>query len=53
MAEQGQVTTDMHRIDLELPETFVCTCDAGRIEQMLANLLSKMVKYSPEVARSP
>jgi two-component system phosphate regulon sensor histidine kinase PhoR len=47
VAEQVQVTTSEHQIRLELPDTLTCTCDAGRIEQVLVNLLNNAVKYSP------
>jgi two-component system phosphate regulon sensor histidine kinase PhoR len=47
VAEQVQVTTSEHQIRLEVPDTLICTCDAGRIEQVLANLLNNAVKYSP------
>lgn len=36
-----------HRLVLEAPETLECTCDRGRVAQVMANLLSNAVKHTP------
>lgn len=41
-------TSDSHRISAAVPpEEVVAVCDAGRVEQVLSNLVSNAIKYSP------
>src|SRR6266516_328522 len=44
-----QVTTERHRISVnDTPEYIVATVDPHRIEQVVSNLISNAIKYSPE-----
>lgn len=36
-----------HRLDVDIPETLPLTADRDRIEQVIANLVSNALKYSP------
>jgi signal transduction histidine kinase len=41
-------TSDSHRISAAVPpQEVVAACDAGRVEQVLSNLVSNAIKYSP------
>jgi signal transduction histidine kinase len=43
-----QASTTTHRLELSLPEEeLLLACDATRIEQVLDNLVSNAIKYSP------
>jgi signal transduction histidine kinase len=49
VAEQTQLLTRQHTVQLELPEQpIIGAWDAGRLEQVLQNLLTNAVKYSPD-----
>jgi two-component system sensor histidine kinase MtrB len=40
--------SELHRFDIEVPDQHLfCECDGGRIAQVLSNLISNAVKYSP------
>jgi signal transduction histidine kinase len=44
-----QVTTEQHRITIDAaPEYIIATVDPRRIEQVVSNLISNAIKYSPE-----
>lgn len=48
VADRFQDTSDLHEIVLELPsEPLIVRCDPLRIEQLLTNLVSNAIKYSP------
>jgi signal transduction histidine kinase len=48
VAEAFREVSAAHRIELELPRQEIdVACDAGRIEQVLTNLLDNAIKYSP------
>ena len=42
-----QATTDLHNIMIEAPPELIVTGDAHRLEQVLNNLLTNAIKYSP------
>jgi len=42
-----QATAPSHRLVLEAPERLAGSWDGGRISQLLANLISNAIKYSP------
>lgn len=40
--------SDMHRFHIEVPdEPVFCLCDGGRVSQVINNLVSNAIKYSP------
>lgn len=48
-AERLQTQTEKHAIIVELPQDFpVVMADEGRLGQVLSNLISNAIKYSPE-----
>ncbi len=48
LAERFQVQTDHHEITVDIPDDFpVIMVDEVRIEQVLSNLISNAIKYSP------
>jgi signal transduction histidine kinase len=49
IVKRFQVTTQQHRIIVDAtPEFIVATVDSRRIEQVVSNLISNAIKYSPE-----
>jgi len=49
LADRLQVQTDQHKIIVNFPEDFpVVLADEVRIEQVLSNLISNAIKYSPD-----
>ena len=54
VAQHDRATSKKHAIELDLPpREVVIECDAMRVEQILANLVSNAIKYSPNGGRSP
>ncbi|MHB8612877.1 MAG: sensor histidine kinase [Candidatus Dormibacteraceae bacterium] len=48
-AERARASTERHTINLDLdPTEPVAHCDADRVAQIIANLLTNAVKYSPD-----
>ena len=48
VAEHFRQTTTKHVIDVDVPEgTLAIDCDAMRMEQVVSNLVSNAIKYSP------
>src|SRR5204862_433668 len=48
VATTAQAGTDSHVIELDLSESCLAEVDALRLEQVISNLFSNAVKYSPE-----
>ena len=49
IAERFQIQSSIHKINVEFPEGFpVVTADETRLEQVLSNLISNAIKYSPQ-----
>lgn len=48
IVEQQQSTTTVHRLHMEAPEHLRGKWDRDRIGQLLSNLISNAIKYSPE-----
>lgn len=46
-AERMQLLTETHEMRLELPDSLVITGDRGRLEQVVTNLVSNAIRYSP------
>ena len=44
----ARAATSHHTCTVEAPDSLIGRVDAGRIEQLLANLLENAIKYSPE-----
>lgn len=42
-----RTTTRLHQITLEAPPSLTLHCDADRVEQIIYNLVSNAIKYSP------
>jgi signal transduction histidine kinase len=51
VAHVVQMLTNRHTFDVEAPPVLEGAWDAGRLEQVLQNLLTNAVKYSPEGGR--
>ncbi len=51
IAEELQRTTDMHTIELQLDKTISLIGDRDRYSQVLLNLLSNALKYSPTAGK--
>jgi len=49
--ERLQSLTSAHRLRLEVPEQLLMSGDPGRIEQVVTNLVSNAVRYSPHGGR--
>lgn len=47
-AERLQLLTETHVMQLELPESLTMTGDRGRLEQVVTNLVSNAIRYSPK-----
>ena len=48
VVDQAHAQTDRHELILTAPESLPATVDAFRIEQVLTNLVTNAIKYSPE-----
>jgi len=48
VVEEQQATTTKHHIDLEAPESLEGWWDPDRLAQVLTNLISNAIKYSPQ-----
>jgi PAS domain S-box-containing protein len=46
--ERLQALSCQHQLQLEVPETLVMWGDPGRIEQVVTNLVSNAIRYSPQ-----
>ncbi|HYO59910.1 sensor histidine kinase [Archangium sp.] len=46
--ERLQALSSEHRLKLEAPETLLMRGDPGRIEQVVTNLVSNAIRYSPQ-----
>ena len=46
--ELHQRDSNVHKLNIELPKgPLVCNCDCGRLSQVMNNLISNAIKYSP------
>jgi PAS domain S-box-containing protein len=48
LTEAMQATTDSHTLTVTAPEALLVPGDEGRIEQVITNLISNAIKYSPQ-----
>ena len=49
IAERFQIQSSIHKINVDFPDDFpIVTGDETRLEQVLANLISNAIKYSPQ-----
>lgn len=46
--ELHQTASGIHKLNIEMPKSpLVCKCDRGRLSQVMNNLISNAIKYSP------